>query len=53
MTTLLLNLILMLGAVGAVTILPAKIGVIYAVLLWISIWAINRLNNFYNKIKEK
>ena len=46
------NLILVLAVVGAVTIWPAKIGVIYAVFLWIAIWGINRLNVYYNKISE-
>jgi hypothetical protein len=46
------NLIIVMAVVGAVTIWPAKIGVIYAVFLWIAIWGINRLNAYYNKISE-
>jgi len=46
------NLIFVMAVVGAVTIWPAKIGVIYAVFLWIAIWGINRINIHYNKITE-
>ena len=42
-----------MAVVGAVTIWPLKIGVIYAVLLWFAIWAINRLNIHYNRFNHK
>ena len=44
------GLILVIGAVGAVTIWPQKIGVIYAVWLCFAIWSINRINIHYNRI---
>ena len=46
------NLILVMAVVGAVTIWPLKIGVLYAIFVCISIWAINQLNIHYNKMME-
>jgi hypothetical protein len=47
-------LILVMGVLGAVTIWPTKIGVIYAILISFAIWSMNRLNIHYNNcIEEK
>ena len=38
-----------IAAIGAATIWPAKIGVLYAVCLCVSIFALNRLNRSFDK----
>jgi len=44
------SLLVAITVVGVVTIWPLKIGVLYAVLLWVVIFAINRLNYHYDRI---
>jgi len=41
------NLIVAITVVGVATIWPSKIGVLYAALLWVAIFAMNRLDYFY------
>lgn len=41
------DLIMFIGIVGAVTIWPSKIGVFYALFLWVAIFALNRLHRVW------
>ena len=44
------DLILLLGAVGALTIWPSKIGVVYAGVLFVAMFAFTRLDRRYQKV---
>ncbi len=41
-----------MAVLGAATIWPAKIGVLYALMLWVSLFALNRLNRRYDVVDE-
>jgi hypothetical protein len=44
------DLLTFIGIVGAVSIWPGKIGVLYAVFLFLAIFALNRLNHRFDEI---
>jgi hypothetical protein len=44
------SLIVAITVVGVATIWPSKIGVLYAALLWVAVFAMNRLGYHYDKI---
>lgn len=47
-----LDLIMILGFIGALSIWPAKIGIIYALFIFLSVFAFNRLEQRFNVIDE-
>jgi hypothetical protein len=48
-----IDLLMGLGLIGAVTIWPAKIGVLYAALLCVAIFSINRLNRRLDEVDRR
>ena len=46
------NLIVAITVVGVATIWPLKIGVLYAALLWVAMFAMNRLAFHYDRISS-
>lgn len=46
------SLIVVITVVGVATIWPSKIGVLYAALLWVAVFAMNRLGYHYDRIRS-
>ena len=47
-----IDIITLMGFIGALSIWPEKIGVLYALFIVLAIWAINRLNDYYRRLDE-
>ncbi|MCA9414393.1 MAG: hypothetical protein KC944_24485 [Candidatus Omnitrophica bacterium] len=49
---LLVDLMTLIGIVGAISIWPAKIGACYAIFLFLALFAFNRINHRFNQIDQ-
>ena len=48
----LIDLMTLMGFIGALSIWPAKIGVIYAFFIFLALFSFSRLNRWYNKVHK-